>query len=383
MASRRRSRVGCPTSGAASMVEHTMKSAVVIPYENICPKFHSEARLEPWAAAIGRLQIGERLTLLKFATVRADGEHISIGHDCWFAERSTVHIADGERGTVIANRVSVGRYAVVHACTVGDDCIIGDGAVVMDGATIGSGVVIAAGALVPPRKNVESGWLYSGAPAVPIRRVDKEEHQELKRKLIEGAMDSIVCSGNLPALDADRLIESLNGEPPLYRRGDSYPDVSGEAYVAPTAVLAGRVVLETHASVWFGTVLDACSTEIRIGRRTNVQDNCIVDSRNGPVVVGDDVTFGHNVRLSSARIGDGALIGIGSSIGEGSLVERGACVAAGAIVEPGTVVREGYIWAGRPAREFRQLRREEREHFQYGNEAYTRYLRAYRQYFKG
>lgn len=376
------SRIECTTCGAASMLEHAMKSAIVIPYENISPKFHGGARFEPWAAAIGRLEVGERLTLRKYATVRADGEHITIGHDCWLAERSTVHIADGERGTVIANRVSVGRYAVVHACTVGDDCIIGDGAVVMDGATIGSGAVIAAGALVPPRKSVESGWLYSGAPAKPIRRVDEEELKELRRKLVEGAVDSIVCSGNLPALDADHLMDRLIGEPPLYRRGDSYPDVGAKTYVAPTAVLAGRVVLDAHASVWFGTVLDACSAEIRIGKRTNVQDNCIVDSRVGPVVVGDDVTFGHNVRLSSARIGDGALIGIGSSIGEGSVVERGACVAAGAIVEPGTVVREGYIWAGRPAREFRQLRREEREHFQYGNEAYIRYLRAYRQYLK-
>lgn len=354
-----------------------MKSAIVMCYENSRPKVGKDAKLEPWAAAIGHLEVGERLTLLRYATIRADGEHISIGDDCWFAERATVHIADSERGTVIANRVSVGRFAVVHACTVCDDCVIGDSAVVMDGAILGPGLVIAAGALVPPRKKLESGWIYAGAPVEPVRRIEESELRLLRQQLVERTPGAIVCLENVPYVNVGHLFNNSTEETRHCGYGNSYPEVSEETFIAPTAVLTGRVILNDFASVWFGTVLDASSSEICVGKRTNIQDNCLIDSSNGPVVVGDDVTFGHNVCLSSARVDDGALIGMGAAIGEGSVVESGACVAACARVDPGTVIRAGYLWAGRPAHEVRPMRSEEREYFRKGNAAYIRYLNAY------
>ena len=111
-----------------------------------------------------------------------------------------------------------------------------------------------------------------------------------------------------------------------------------------------------------------------------MQDNSILatDGARGDLVLGDGVTIGHNVEMGSGEIGDDALIGMGSRVGDGVVVERGGCIAAGAWVEPGTVVPAGWIWAGRPARAFRQLKRAERTEFARARDIYVGYSRDYR-----
>ena len=111
-----------------------------------------------------------------------------------------------------------------------------------------------------------------------------------------------------------------------------------------------------------------------------MQDNSllITDAARGPIVLGADVTIGHNVRMGAALIGDHALIGMGSQLGDGVVVEEGGCVGARAWVEPGTVVAAGWIWAGRPARAFRELHPQERAVFAQAAAIYVRYGEAYR-----
>ncbi|HKU87922.1 MAG TPA: gamma carbonic anhydrase family protein, partial [Casimicrobiaceae bacterium] len=152
------------------------------------------------------------------------------------------------------------------------------------------------------------------------------------------------------------------------------------AYVAPTAIVAGDVEIAEDASVFFGCVLSAGDGRIVIGERSNVQDNCILatDRRRGELVLGAGVTVGHNVVLSSATIADDALIGMGSRVGDSVVVERGACIGAGAWVAPGTVVPAGWIWAGRPARAFRELKPEERIEFARARDIYVTYSHDYR-----
>ena len=360
-----------------------MKHTAIMQYKGVTPQIGAGAQLFPWAAAIGRLRAGGRLTLRPFATLRADGEDIDVGEDCWFGARSTVHISDLELPARVGNRVTVGRYAIVHACTVGDSCVIGDAAVIMDDAVVGHGAVIAAGALVPPRRRLEPGWLYSGSPAKPVRRIEQEELEQLRQQLIKGAKNPLVCSTELPPLQAEHSVPGARGEAPLYELQGRSPEIHADAYVAPTAMLAGRVFLEKDASVWFGTVLIGSTADIRIGERTNIQDNCIIDAERGAVTFGNDVTLGHNVRMRAALVEDECLIGMGSIIGEGTVVKRGGCVAACAVVSPGTVVKAGYIWAGRPAREFRPLKPEEREFFRRGKEAYIRYTHTYPRHVAG
>ena len=118
---------------------------------------------------------------------------------------------------------------------------------------------------------------------------------------------------------------------------------------------------------------------IVLGACSNIQDNSLLltDSVRGDLVIGERVTFGHNVRMSSGEIGDDALVGMMAIVGEHVVVERGGCIAAGAWVEPGTVVRAGWIWAGRPARAFREVKPQEREIFARGVDVYVGYGRAY------
>jgi len=77
------------------------------------------------AALIGRATAGAHLRLRDCATVRADGEWIRMGTNVYFGERATVHIADGVLGTLIGDDVTVGRYGLVHACTLGEGVVIG------------------------------------------------------------------------------------------------------------------------------------------------------------------------------------------------------------------------------------------------------------------
>jgi gamma-carbonic anhydrase len=138
--------------------------------------------------------------------------------------------------------------------------------------------------------------------------------------------------------------------------------------------------LHSDASVFFGCAVCAGDGRIVIGARTNVQDNCMLetDRRRGELVLGSGVTIGHNVQIGSGSVGDDALIGMGSRVGDGVVVERGGCIGAGAWVAPGTRVRAGWIWAGRPARPFRELKSGERAEFARARDIYVTYSNEYR-----
>lgn len=356
-----------------------MSDPLILSYTGVQPSIGAGARLVAEAAIIGRVEAGERLTMGRLATVRADGHYIHVGSDCSLAERATLHIADNLLPCVMGDQVTVGRYALVHACTVDDGCVIGDAAVVMDGARVGPGAVIAAGALVPPRKQLPGGWLYSGSPCQPIRQVDADELGRLRQALINGDAATVVNVPNLPPLGMDPYRPVGAGRGPLYALASGEPRIDTYAYVAPTAVIVGNVTIAREASVWFATVVSAEGARVTIGERANIQDNCILetDARRGPIILGNDATIGHNVCMGACVVEDEALIGMGAQLGDGVVVERGACVGARAWVEPSTIVKAGYIWAGRPAREFRKLRPDEEEFFRFGKEAYITYTHAY------
>lgn len=128
------------------------------------------------------------------------------------------------------------------------------------------------------------------------------------------------------------------------------PRVSPEAFVAPTAVLIGDVVVEEGASVWFGAVLRADYDRIVVGRGSNVQDNCVVHTNEDlPTLIGQNVTVGHLCTLHGCVIEDGALVGMGSIVLDGARVRRGAMLAGGSIVFEGGEIPPGVLAAGAPA----------------------------------
>ena len=128
------------------------------------------------------------------------------------------------------------------------------------------------------------------------------------------------------------------------------PRVAPDAFVAPTAVLIGDVVVEEGASVWFGAVLRGDFNRIVVGAGTTVQDNCVVHSNEErPTLIGSNVTVGHLSMLEACTIEDGALIGMGSIILHRSTVGSRAMLAAGTVVREGQGIPPEVLAAGVPA----------------------------------
>ena len=128
------------------------------------------------------------------------------------------------------------------------------------------------------------------------------------------------------------------------------PQVHPTAYLAPTAVLIGDVVVQAEASVWFGAVLRGDFNRIVVGEGSCVQDNAVLHAAEGlPTVVGRGVTVGHMALLEGCVIGDGAVLGMGSVVLQRARVGERAMVAAGAVVREGMEVPPGTLAAGVPA----------------------------------
>lgn len=352
---------------------------LLLPFRDFRPRPPAALACGREVAVIGRTAVGRGCEIGDFAVLRGDGESIEVGASCWLGARSTLHIADGVQGTKVGEGVTVGRYALVHACSLGDGVVVGDAAVVMDGSTVGRDAAVAAGSLVPPGKTHEGGWLHAGSPARPVRPLEPGEIAALRLELWNGAPSPVTAPADdpLPLLDQDPYRTGPGG--PLHATAAGEPSVDGGAYVAPTAAVAGDVRIGPGASVWFSTAVHARAARIEIGARTNVQDNAVLDAGDSgrPLVLGDDVTVGHNARLGACTVGDRCLIGMGATVMDGATVEDDAFVGARALVEPGAVVKAGRIWAGRPAGPFREVRPDEADYFRMGKEVYERYARDY------
>ncbi|MBO9622915.1 MAG: gamma carbonic anhydrase family protein [Sphingomonas sp.] len=143
---------------------------------------------------------------------------------------------------------------------------------------------------------------------------------------------------------------------PLYAIGGKAPRIAPDAWVAPSADLIGEVELAALASVWFGAVIRADNTPIRVGARTNVQDGAMLHSDPGaPCTLGDDVTVGHHAILHGCTISDRTLIGMGATILNRAVIGEDCLVGAGALVTEGKVFPAGHLIVGAPAKAIRPL----------------------------
>jgi len=134
------------------------------------------------------------------------------------------------------------------------------------------------------------------------------------------------------------------------------PNVAPDAFVAPTAVLIGDVIVEEGASIWFGAVLRGDFDRIVVGAGSSVQDNCVLHTNEGlPTIVGKNVTVGHLSLLEGCVIEDGAIVGMGSIVLNRARVGRRALLAAGSVViEDGEIPSE-VLAAGAPAEAKKEL----------------------------
>ena len=151
------------------------------------------------------------------------------------------------------------------------------------------------------------------------------------------------------------------GAPSIITLGQDRPNVSATAFVAPGAVLIGRVSIGAGASVWYGSVLRADSETVSIGERSNVQDGCVLHADPGlPLSVGADVTIGHNATLHGCTIEDLVLIGMGAIVLNGARVGRYSIIAAGTVLAGAQQVPAGVLVAGVPGKVRRELSEAER-----------------------
>jgi carbonic anhydrase/acetyltransferase-like protein (isoleucine patch superfamily) len=140
------------------------------------------------------------------------------------------------------------------------------------------------------------------------------------------------------------------GHVPVYALGSQVPDIAGDAYVHPDAVVIGSVTIGPESSVWPGAVLRGDEGEIRIGSCTSVQDNAVLHTTpDVPTVVGDRCVIGHIVHLEACTIHDDVLIGNGAIVLHDVVVEPWSIVAANSVVLNGTHVPSGAIAVGSPA----------------------------------
>jgi len=160
-------------------------SSAIRRYKQHFPTIARSAWVDPAAAVIGRVSMGDDASIWPFAVARGDVHEIQIGRRSNIQDGSVLHVTHdgrytpGGRPLLIGDDVTVGHGVILHACTVGDGCLIGMGSCVLDGAEIGNYAMIGAGSLVPPGKRVQPGSLWLGNPAKFVRYLNDEEIEKL------------------------------------------------------------------------------------------------------------------------------------------------------------------------------------------------------------
>lgn len=145
------------------------------------PQFDDSVFVAPSADIIGDVVLGSDSSVWFNTTIRGDVNYIRIGDRTNIQDNASIHVMNQTGPTHIGHDVTIGHNAMVHGCTIHDRVLIGIHATILDEAVIPSDVIIAAGTLVPPGKELESGWLYMGSPAKKARKLADEEIESIRQ----------------------------------------------------------------------------------------------------------------------------------------------------------------------------------------------------------
>ena len=158
------------------------------------------------------------------------------------------------------------------------------------------------------------------------------------------------------------------------------PKIDPSVFIADGAHIIGDVEIGKDSSVWFNTVIRGDVNFIRIGERTNIQDNTVVHVTNKkfPTFIGSNVTIGHSAVIHACTINDFSLIGMGAVILDDAKIGKYSLIAAGAVVTMGMQVPEGVLAAGIPAKVVRSLTEVERKFLVQSAQNYIEYVATYR-----
>lgn len=164
------------------------------------------------------------------------------------------------------------------------------------------------------------------------------------------------------------------------------PKIDPTAFVAPGAVVIGDVEIGAESSIWFGCVVRGDVNKIRIGKRANIQDGTVIHVASGaqpvsatsktpregfPTLIGDDVTVGHMTLLHACIVESHSFVGMKAAVMDGAKIESWAMLGAGALLTPGKVIPSGQLWAGSPAKFWRELTDADRQQFDIRSRQYA------------
>jgi carbonic anhydrase/acetyltransferase-like protein (isoleucine patch superfamily) len=166
---------------------------------------------------------------------------------------------------------------------------------------------------------------------------------------------------------------------------EHHPKIDSTCYIDEMSVVIGEVTLAENVSVWPFAVIRGDVNHIHIGRNSNVQDHAMLhvshkkaDKPEGsPLIIGEDVTIGHHVKLHGCRIGNRVLIGIGTIILDDAIIEDDVMIGAGSLVPPNKVLESGYLYMGSPVKKVRPLTDKEKEFLPYSAQNYVKVSRNY------
>ena len=154
-------------------------------YLNHVPQLGERVYVDEAAVVIGKVNLADEVSIWCGAVVRGDVNTIQIGKRSNVQDGSVLHVTGGSANhpagspLIIGEDVTIGHHVTLHGCTIGNRVLVGMGAIVLDDVVIEDDVMIGAGSLVPPRKRLESGYLYVGSPVQKVRPLTDKEKEFL------------------------------------------------------------------------------------------------------------------------------------------------------------------------------------------------------------
>lgn len=154
-------------------------------YQEYSPKIASNAFVDETAVIIGNVEIGEQSSVWVYTVLRGDVNRIQIGKRTSIQDMTMIHVTHKSTKnpngspTIVGDDVTIGHHVMLHGCTIGNRVLVGMGATILDDVVVEDDVIIGAGSLVPPRKRLESGYLYVGSPVQKVRPLTDAEREHL------------------------------------------------------------------------------------------------------------------------------------------------------------------------------------------------------------